>query len=173
MENNEKEFKPDIVPIKEIIFKDYLPYWPYFILSALVAVFVAFVSLRYQVPQYQVNATMMIKAEKEGINTMVEKLVGGNSGGNASNNINDKLYVLQSNKIKMLAAKMANLQVRIESHGKVTSLESYQNLPFQVLLTQPDSAVDFKTDFTCDAQHRGLKINGNLYPCDTKCLNTK
>ncbi|MEY3718047.1 MAG: hypothetical protein RL285_1922, partial [Bacteroidota bacterium] len=164
MENNEKEFKPDIVPIKEIIFKDYLPYWPYFILSALVAVFAAFVYLRYQVPQYQVNATMMIKAEKEGINTMVEKLVGGNTGGNASNNINDKLYVLQSNKIKMLAAKMANLQVRIESHGKVSSLESYQNLPFQVILTQPDSAIDFKADFTCDAQHRGLKINGNLYP---------
>ncbi len=105
------------------------------------------------------------KAEKEGINTMVEKLVGGNTGGgNASSNINDKLYVLQSNKIKMLAAKIANLQVRIESHGKISSLESYQNLPFQVILTQPDSAVDFKEDFTCDAQHRGLKINGNLYP---------
>jgi uncharacterized protein involved in exopolysaccharide biosynthesis len=149
MENNEKDLKPEIIPIKEILFKDYLPYWPYFILSAMLAMFMAFVYLRYQVPQYQVNATMMIKAEKEGINTMVEKLVGGQGGGGqSSNNINDKLYVLQSNKIKMLAAKLAKLQVRIESHGKVSSLESYQNLPFEVVLMQPDSAVDFKADFT-------------------------
>ena len=80
MENNEKDLKPEIIPIKEILFKDYLPYWPYFILSAMLAMFMAFVYLRYQVPQYQVNATMMIKAEKEGINTMVEKLVGGQGG---------------------------------------------------------------------------------------------
>ena len=93
MENNEKDLKPEIIPIKEILFKDYLPYWPYFILSAMLAMFMAFVYLRYQVPQYQVNATMMIKAEKEGINTMVEKLVGGQGGGQSSNNINDKLYV--------------------------------------------------------------------------------
>jgi hypothetical protein len=107
---------------------------------------------------------MMIKAEKEGINSMVEKLVGGNSGGNVSNNINDKLFVLQSSKIRMLAVKLANLQVRIESHGKVSTLETYQNLPFQLMLIQPDSAVDFKADFTCDPQHRGLNINGRLYP---------
>ena len=97
-----EEPKVDIVPIKEILFKDYLPYWPYFVLSALLAVFSAYVYLRYQVPQYQVNATMMIKAEKEGINTMVEKLVGGQTGAANNNNINDKLYVLQSHRIKML-----------------------------------------------------------------------
>ncbi len=52
MENNEKDLKPEIIPLKEILFKDYLPYWPYFILSAMMAMFMAFVYLRYQVPQY-------------------------------------------------------------------------------------------------------------------------
>lgn len=164
MENNESQFRPEIRSIKETIVKDYLPYWPYFIMSALLAQFAAFVYLRYQVPQYQVDATLMIKKEKEGINSMVEKLVGENRGTSMANNISDKLYVLQSNKIKMLAAKMANLQVKIESHGKVSRLESYQKLPFDVVLSEPDSVVDFKAEFTCDPQHRGLVIGGKLYP---------
>jgi hypothetical protein len=74
MEN--EEVKKEIVPIKEILFKDYLPYWPYFVLVGMLALLGAFLNLRYQTPVYQVNAMMMIKPEKEGINSMME-IVGG------------------------------------------------------------------------------------------------
>ena len=126
---NEKEFKPEIVPIKEIIFKEYLPYWPYFILSVMISLFWAYAYLRYQVPQYQVFGTMLIKPEKEGVSSMLEKVVGGQTGMNTANNINDKLFVLRSNKIRVMASKLAKLQVRIESKGRVGGLENFDNLP--------------------------------------------
>jgi tyrosine-protein kinase Etk/Wzc len=168
MEN--EEIKKEIVPIKEILFKDYLPYWPYFVLVAMLSLLAAFVNLRYQTPIYQVNAMMMIKPEKEGINTMMEKLVGGQGGGGSSSNLNDKLYVLKSDRIKALAAKMAHLQVRIDSKGKVSSLENYINMPMQVLILQPDSVKDFSGDFTYDPQGKGIVLGGQLYPFNRKVV---
>jgi uncharacterized protein involved in exopolysaccharide biosynthesis len=168
MEN--EEVKKEIIPIKEILFKDYLPYWPYFVLVGMLALLAAFVNLRYQTPVYQVNAMMMIKPEKEGINSMMEKLVGGQGGGGSSSNLNDKLYVLKSDRIKALAAKTAQLQVRIDSKGKVSSLENFKNLPIQVVLLEPDSVVDFRTDYTYDAQGRGIVVGGQLFPFNRKVV---
>jgi len=167
MEN--EEIKKEIVPIKEILFKDYLPYWPYFVLVGMLSLLAAFVNLRYQTPIYQVNAMMMIKPEKEGINTMMEKLVGGEGRGSSSN-INDKLFVLKSDRIKALAAKMARLQVRIDSKGKVSSLENYKNMPMQVVLLEPDSVLDFRTDYTYDPQGRGIVVGGQLIPFNRKVV---
>lgn len=46
----------------EIIFK-YLVYWPWFVVSVLVCVVLAFVYLRYQAPVYNVTASVLIKED--------------------------------------------------------------------------------------------------------------
>jgi uncharacterized protein involved in exopolysaccharide biosynthesis len=168
MEN--EEVKKEIVPIKEILFKDYLPYWPYFVLVGMLALLAAFVNLRYQTPVYQVNAMMMIKPEKEGIGSVLGKVLENGGGGASQNNLNDKLYALRSGPIKALAAKIAHLQVRIDSKGKVSSLENFKNLPIQVVLLEPDSVVDFRTDYTYDPQGRGIVVGGQLIPFNRKAV---
>jgi len=51
MDKERDDLAPQVVPLKEEIFKNYLPYWPYFVLVGLISWMGAKVYLRYQVPQ--------------------------------------------------------------------------------------------------------------------------
>ena len=44
----------------------YVPYWPLFLLAILVGAGLAFTYLRYTIPIYEANATIIIKDEKKG-----------------------------------------------------------------------------------------------------------
>src|ERR1044072_5828974 len=44
----------------------YLPYWPVFIIALVVGLGAAFVYLRYKVPIYQADASIIIKDERKG-----------------------------------------------------------------------------------------------------------
>ena len=49
----------------------YLPYWPLFILFALVALALAYAYLRYVTPLYQASATVIIKDDKTPTGTRI------------------------------------------------------------------------------------------------------
>ena len=51
--------------IQQLVSK-YLPYWPLFLLALLVGTGIAFTYLRYTIPIYEANATIIIKDEKKG-----------------------------------------------------------------------------------------------------------
>ena len=57
--NNEES-----VNLYAILFK-YLAYWPWFIVSVIVCVILAFLYLRYQAPVYNVTAAVLIKEEEQ------------------------------------------------------------------------------------------------------------
>ena len=51
--------------IQQVVSK-YLPYWPLFLLALLVGVGIAFTYMRYTIPKYEANATIIIKDQKKG-----------------------------------------------------------------------------------------------------------
>ena len=51
--------------VQQLISK-YLPYWPLFILFALIALALAYAYLRYATPLYQASATVIIKDDTRG-----------------------------------------------------------------------------------------------------------
>ena len=48
------------------VLDNYLTHWKWFLLGVLVSLSIAFVYLRYSIPQYQASATILVKDEKKG-----------------------------------------------------------------------------------------------------------
>jgi uncharacterized protein involved in exopolysaccharide biosynthesis len=53
--------------IKVDLFRQYLPYWPLFIILVVATMSCAWLYLRYTNPIYQVNAKILVKDEKKGL----------------------------------------------------------------------------------------------------------
>ena len=51
--------------VQQLLFR-YLPYWPLFVVMLVLGVATAFVYIRYAVPIYQAQASILIKDEKKG-----------------------------------------------------------------------------------------------------------
>ena len=48
------------------VLSTYLPYWPLFVIFSVLSVLGGFIFLRYSIPKYEANATIIIKDEKKG-----------------------------------------------------------------------------------------------------------
>ena len=53
--------------VQQLLFR-YLPYWPLFVVMLILGVAAAYLYIRYAVPVYQANASILIKDEKKGVN---------------------------------------------------------------------------------------------------------
>ena len=53
------------ISLREIVEK-YLIHWKWFVFSVLIVGVLAFFKLRYEVPQYNINATILIKKNEKG-----------------------------------------------------------------------------------------------------------
>ncbi len=59
-ENSEQNFQ-----IRDVI-NQYLSHWKWFVLGVCVSLSIAFIYLRYAIPQYQASTTILGKDEKKG-----------------------------------------------------------------------------------------------------------
>ena len=62
--NNTTEEVDSKINITEQLFR-YIRNWKWFVLSVLVALSIAFIYLRYQMPQYGLTTTVLIKDDKK------------------------------------------------------------------------------------------------------------
>ncbi len=51
--------------VNQLLFR-YLPYWPLFVVMIILGVAFAYVYIRYKVPIYEANASILIKDERKG-----------------------------------------------------------------------------------------------------------
>src|SRR5688572_5767024 len=51
--------------INQLLFR-YLPYWPLFVIMVVLGVAAAYAYIRYKVPLYEANASIMVKDQKKG-----------------------------------------------------------------------------------------------------------
>lgn len=65
MENNNQNHQEE--ELKFDLARQYLPYWPLFVILVIIALCGAMVYLRYTTPIYQVSAKIMVKDEKKGL----------------------------------------------------------------------------------------------------------
>ena len=86
------------INIQEILFR-YLIHWPWFVVSVIVCVALAWGYLRLTTPVYNISATVLIKDEKKGgganMSSELEKM-GLNGFVSSSSNIENEIEVLKS-----------------------------------------------------------------------------
>ncbi len=137
MDYNQKndETQEESINIREII-KPYLYRWYWFILGAILAVIMAWFFLRYSIPVYSTESTLLIKEVKKSSAGQPELSVIselGGIGGMGTNSVDNEIEILKSKKLMLSVVRELGLETNIYSKGKLKDTELYKNeAPFIV-----------------------------------------
>lgn len=133
MENDhfDEDFENDF-QFKEFLNK-YTIHWQWFALGVSVCLLLAFLYLRYTIPQYQASTTILVKDEKKG--GMLSELSAFSDlgiGGGMKSNLDNEIEILKSRKLVESTVKKLNLNTVLIVKGSVVDREIYQDAPIEV-----------------------------------------
>ena len=157
----------DTFNLKEEL-ENYLIYWRWFVLSLVVCVAIAFLYLRYAIPNYKAVATILVQDERKG--SMASELSAFSDLGllgNVKNNVDNEIEVIKSRRLIDSAIRDLSLHVSYFSIGRVKSEELYTNSPIQLVFSTTSPEFDsrsfrFELVFT-DINHFDLTtVEGKL-----------
>ena len=117
------------IHINEII-KPYITKWPWFVISALAALILAYFYLKIATPVYNVKSTVLIKDAKSnnlggsGVEAGVLRDLSG-IGGMSTNSIDNEIEVFKSKKLMHEVVSNKNLETVIVSESKFSDKELY------------------------------------------------
>lgn len=136
-----KTTKPqgNTINLREEIAK-YLRYWPWFIITIIVAITIAYIHLKYTPNSYQTTASILIKDES---NSNISQLAMfqdlGISDRFSGTNLNNEIEVLKSRKLTERVVRDLDLNVRYFLDGRVRTQELYKNAPFKLFVVSNES----------------------------------
>ncbi len=133
MENDhfEEDYENDF-QFKEFLNR-YAIHWQWFALGAAICLTLAFLYLRYTIPQYQASTTILVKDEQKG--GMLSELSAFSDmgiGGDMKSNLDNEIEILKSRKLVERAVKKLNLNTALIVKGNVVDREIYQEAPIEV-----------------------------------------
>jgi capsular exopolysaccharide synthesis family protein len=142
-EFQKKDFNKPMAP-REFIFRN-LKYLPWILISAAFAAILAKIKIRYSVPIYHVQSSLLINNDQNGS-------PGGKEGERLdqlfmfqpSTNLSNEIEILKSRPLLARVARDLGLQTEYYNKGKIRSTFIYEEMPFHmVILDQPDTLNSF------------------------------
>jgi tyrosine-protein kinase Etk/Wzc len=115
----------------------YVPYWPLFLLSIVIAIGVAYTYLRYTTPVYEATATIIIKDDKKG--NEESKLVESLDQISSKKIVENEVEVIQSRKLMENVVKSLRLYAPVYEKGDLHDVLAYTKSPISILSVYPDS----------------------------------
>ena len=129
------------VNIQEILFR-YLIYWPWFVVSVIICVAIAWGYLRITTPIYNISATVLIKDEKKGggasMSSELERM-GLDGFVSSSNNVDNEIEVLRSKSLAREVVNRLGLFVTYMDEDEFPESELYRTSPVLVSLTPQEA----------------------------------
>jgi capsular exopolysaccharide synthesis family protein len=118
------------IDINEIV-KPYVRKWPWFALSAFIALVIGYVALKFMTPIYNVQTTVLVKDAKNSsspINNDLGVLPDfSNLGGLKTNSIANEIEMLKSKRLMKEVVINKNLQTDIFAKSKLRKIELYKD----------------------------------------------
>lgn len=131
----QEETPEESLNIREII-KPYIHRWHWFLAGAILAVALAWFFLRYSIPIYSTESTLLIKEVKKSSSGQPELSVLselGGIGGMGTNSVDNEIEILKSKKLMLSVIRELGLETNIYSVGKLKDAELYKETsPFIV-----------------------------------------
>lgn len=125
--------------LKEELFK-YLANWKWFVLGVLLALTIAFLYLRYTIPQYEAKAKILVKDDRKGgIATELSAFSDLGMFGNIASNVDNEIEVIKSSSIVEETVKELELNISYKNIGRVISAEIYKNSPIKIVFPSPSN----------------------------------
>ena len=127
----------------------YLRWWPLFIVSVFIALFIAWVYLRYATPQYLTSSSLYVKIQsaKKGELMGVKDFQNmALPSGLMTNVVDNELSILKSKPLLYNVVKEIGLDVKVISRGKFKDVELYEKSPFSGSIIKLNEPRYFKSD---------------------------
>jgi capsular exopolysaccharide synthesis family protein len=142
----------------------YLPYWPIFVLSIIIAISLAYTYLRYTTPVYEATATLIVKDEKKG--NEESKLVESLDQISSKKIVENEVEIIQSRKLMEDVVRSLGLYAPIYEKGDVHSVLAYTKSPVSIIALQPDTLeISDPIDLQYDSAAQQVILNNKLkYP---------
>ena len=130
---------------KQVIYK-YLPFWPLFIVTVSVSLFIAYINLRSQVPMYVAAGKVLLKDPNKGggdskvldaLNIFSEKKI-----------VDNEILVLRSADMMQEVVKELDLFATVYNKGNVRTEELYKsNSPLEFVVLDKENFNSWATLF--------------------------
>ena len=156
-------------PNLRVIMLRYLKHWKWFVLSLLLTIAGAYVYLMYQTPIYKIQASLLIKDDKKGLDG--ENILKEMDILKPKKTVENEIEVVQSYTLMDKVVEHLNLDVQYFNSTPTIDKEIYSALPISLVVEQPTSAIyEDKLLLTfIDGQH--IRINNQVYPVN-QVINT-
>lgn len=124
------------------ILSSYTKRWPWFLLSLLLALSLAYIYIRYTTPQYEAYAKVKIVSDEEGAGAgAVFKDLSMFSDAEATR-IEDEVAVVTSRTIIKDVIEELDLNIQFFVQGRIHETELYDNAPFNMNFIETDSIIN-------------------------------
>lgn len=139
-ENNMNELDEEKVNYQELLFR-YIIHWPWFVASVLICLIGAWGYLYFQIPVYQVSASIIIKDDKKGGNSGSADLENLGLGGviTLAQSIDNEIEVLRSKTILKEVVNSLELYITYYDEDEFPRQEMYKTSPVVVNLTAQEA----------------------------------
>jgi tyrosine-protein kinase Etk/Wzc len=147
------------------ITRQYLPFWPVFVLTISISIFLGHVHLRYQTPLYMANASIMLKDKESGMETVINALEGTQE----KQNVENQIEILKSRNIMSEVVIQRGLYSQIYVPGRVKHVLLYESCPvtFVALNPQEIKSSPGLVSFTFMPREKVVLLDGKKYPVDS------
>lgn len=154
----QEETQEESLNIREIL-KPYIQRWYWFVIGVMLTVVAAWFFLRYSVPVYNTESTLLIKEVKKSSAGQPELSVVselGGIGGMGTNSVDNEIEILKSKKLMLSVVRELGLETNVYSKGKIKDAELFKETsPFIVRV------ISEKRKGTYPQKPVIVKINGN------------
>lgn len=139
-ENNLNESDEEKINYQEFLFR-YIIHWPWFAASILICLIAAWGYLYFQIPVYQVSASIMIKDDKKGGNSGSADLENLGLGGviTSAQSIDNEIELLRSKTILKEVVNGLELYITYYDEDEFPKREMYKTSPVVVNLTAQEA----------------------------------
>lgn len=158
--------KADSNIFKQVIHK-YLPFWPLFVITVSISMFISYIDLRSQIPVYVASAKALLKDPYKGggdskvldaLNIFGEKKI-----------VDNEIVVLRSPDLMREVVKQLDLYALVYNKGNVRTEELYSfNSPIKfIALNKENFNFSGTYFFSIDWKNELIKINDQSIPFDS------
>ncbi|PKP16001.1 MAG: hypothetical protein CVU07_08320, partial [Bacteroidetes bacterium HGW-Bacteroidetes-23] len=125
----------------------YLKNWKWFLLSAMLTLSIAYVYLRYQIPQYGLSTTILIKDDKKGTATELDAFSDLGILGVKKSNLENEIEMFRSRRLSQNSIKELKFNISYYAEGRILTPELYDECPIELVFENEKDATNGRGEF--------------------------
>jgi len=136
----QEEEEKDSLSLREQLDR-YLVHWKWFLLAVILCLSIAYLYLRYTVPQYKSASTILVRDEKKGgLQSELSAFADMGLMTGSKNNVDNEIEILKSRTLIEKTVRKLNFQISYFSNGTIRSTEVYSERPFDFTVLEASEA---------------------------------